>query len=153
MKQSRPLWRVIQRLVYRHETKIRFVISGAVNTAMGLGIFPVLYLMLGPTQVHYVFILLLANFICIGCAFLLNKFFVFRTAGNYRRELGRFILFHITTSLLAVPALVEIAGISPIVAQPFYAVAIMTLSYFWHYYITFKTDLKAESADLSLRES
>lgn len=154
MKRSRPSWPAIRSLMRRHETKIRFAIIGAVNTTLGLGVFPALYLMLNSYKVHYILVLLLTNVICVGFAYLSNKFFVFKTSGNYLTELRRFITFHlsiIALSLVVVPALVEFAGISPIVAQPFFAIAIVLSSYFWHRYITFETPKSADAYVLSHR--
>jgi putative flippase GtrA len=140
MKQLYPSVRKIRNFVRLHETKIRFVISGGINTALGLAMFPALYLALASLRIHYIYILIVSNFICVAFAFLTNKFFVFRTSGNYFMEFGRFVLFHLShfaLTLVAVPLLVEFAGISPIVAQPFFAAAVVISSYFWHRHVTF----------------
>jgi putative flippase GtrA len=140
MKQPYPRSLAIRDFVRLHETKIRFVVAGGINTALGLALFPALYLLLAPLQIHYVFLLIVSNFICVAFAFLTNKFFVFRTSGNYFREFARFVLFHLShfaLNLVAVPLLVEFAGVSPIIAQPFFAAAIVISSYFWHRHFTF----------------
>lgn len=127
-------------LVRKHETKVRFVLTGGINTALGIALFPLLFLSLAPFKIHYMYILVASMVICVVFAFLTNKFFVFRTSGNYVHEFGRFILFHIShflLSLIAVPLLVEFARISPMVAQPFFALAIVITSFFWHQHITF----------------
>jgi FkbM family methyltransferase len=125
-----------------HETKIRFMITGGINTALGLALFPFLYIVLAPLKIHYLFILVFSSVACTVFAFLTNKFFVFRTRGNYFAELSRFVLFHLShlvLNLLAVPLLVEAAGISPVVAQPAFAAIVILSSYFWHKHITFGT--------------
>jgi putative flippase GtrA len=140
MKQPYPRAPEIRGFVRLHETKIRFVIAGGINTALGLALFPALYLALAPLKIHYIFLLIVSNLICVVFAFLTNKFFVFRTSGNYVREFGRFVLFHLShfaLSLVAVPLLVEFVGISPIIAQPFFAAAVVISSYFWHRPVTF----------------
>lgn len=127
-------------VVRRHETKIRFVVTGGVNTAVGILLFPILYLLLAPYHIHYVVTLVISNVLCVGFAYLTNKFFVFRTSGNYLREFGRFVVFHLShfvLNLVAVPLLVEFAGISPLIAQPFFALVVVITSYFWHRHITF----------------
>jgi FkbM family methyltransferase len=123
-----------------HETKIRFLITGGVNTVLGLTLFPFLYIVLAPLKIHYLYILVFSSVACTLFGFLTIKFFVFRTRGNYFAELSRFVLFHLSNlvlNLVAVPLLVETAGISPVVAQPGFAVIAVLSSYFWHKHITF----------------
>lgn len=148
MKKLVPYLPAIGDFVRQHETKVRFVIAGALNTALGIALFPILYLVLSPTGLHYLIILAFSGVVCIGFAFLTNKFLVFRTSGNYLKELSRFVAFHLghfALSLIAVPAVVEFGGISPIVAQPFFVVAIVVSSYFWHRYVTFESDGRAKA--------
>jgi putative flippase GtrA len=86
-------------------------------------------LVLGVTQI-----------ICVVFSYLTNKFLVFRTVGNYLRESGKFALFHLSyfvVNLIALPLLVEIAGMSPVWGQTLFAVAVIITSYFWHSNITF----------------
>ena len=140
MNHHHPLWQEIRGFVRKHETKVRFVLTGGINTALGVALFPSLFVLLAPFHIHYMYILVASIAICVVFAFITNKFFVFRTSGNYLQEFGRFVLFHIShfaLSLVAVPLLVEVAGISPMIAQPFFAVAIVITSYFWHRRVTF----------------
>jgi putative flippase GtrA len=95
---------------------------------------------LAPLKIHYTIVLVISNVICVAFAYLTNKFLVFRTLGNYLREFSRFVAFHLShllLNLVAVPMLVELGGISPIVAQPAFAVVVVVTSYFWHRHITF----------------
>ena len=133
---------LIRNFLLMHETKIRFMITGGINTALGLVLFPFLYVVLAPLKIHYLLILVFSSVACTVFAFLTSKFFVFRTRGNYLEELYRFVLFHLShlaLNLLAVPLLVESAGISPLIAQPAFAAIVILSSYFWHKHITFVT--------------
>jgi putative flippase GtrA len=134
------MYLAIRNFARLHETKLRFLVVGGVNTALGLTLFPFLYLILGSLRIHYFILLIASGVICVLFSFLTNKLFVFRTHGNYLSELFRFVMFHLSQfalSLVAVPFLVEFAGISPVVAQPPFAVLVILTSYFWHRHVTF----------------
>ena len=126
----------------RHQTKVRFLLAGALNTAVGLGVFPALYFLSAPLKLHYLIIFTISQVICITFAFLSSKFFVFRTEGNIIKESGKFLTFHLglfAVNLAILPALVEFAGMSPVWAQTMFAVLIIVTSYFWHSRITFSS--------------
>ena len=129
-------------LADRHQTKFRFLLAGAFNTTVGLAVYPALYFLAAPLKFHYLTILTISQVVCIAIAFLTNKFLVFRTSGNYLRESGKFITFHLSyflVNLAALPALVELAGMNPVWAQTLFAVLVIVSSYFWHSRITFSS--------------
>ena len=125
-----------------HQTKVRFLLAGALNTAIGLAVYPSLYFLAAPLKLHYLTILVISQVVCVTFAFLTNKFLVFRTSGNYLRESGKFLTFHsfyFLLNLAALPALVELAGMNPVWAQTLFAVLVIVTSYFWHSRITFSS--------------
>lgn len=133
-------WQGAWRLIRRHETKVRFLLAGALNTVVGLAAYPALFFLLAPLKLHYMVVLGITQVACVAFAYLTNKFLVFRTAGNYLRESGKFVLFHLSyflVNLAALPFLVEIIGMSPVWGQTLFAVAVIITSYFWHSKITF----------------
>jgi len=126
----------------RHQTKIRYLLAGAFNTAVGLAVYPALYFLALPLKLHYLMILTISQIICVTVAFLTNKLMVFRTSGNYLREFLKFVSFHLSyflVNLAALPALVELAGMNPVWAQTIFAVLVIITSYFWHSRITFSS--------------
>ena len=132
----------VRSLADQHQTKIRFLIAGAFNTTIGLALFPALYFLAAPMKLHYLVILTISQVLCISFAFLTSKFLVFRTSGNYLRETGKFLTFHLTyflVNLAALPALVEFLGMNPVLAQTLFAVLVIVTSYFWHSRITFSS--------------
>ena len=132
----------VRSLADQHQTKIRFLIAGAFNTTIGLALFPAIYFLAAPTKLHYLVILTISQVLCISFAFLTSKFLVFRTSGNYLRETGKFLTFHLTyflVNLAALPALVEFVGMNPVLAQTLFAVLVIVTSYFWHSRITFSS--------------
>ncbi len=133
---------VCRHFASEHQTKIRFLLAGALNTAIGLTTYPVLYFFTKPLKLHYLTILVLSQVLCVAFSFLTNKFLVFRTSGNYLRESGGFLTFHVLyflVNLAALPALVEFAGMNPVLAQTLFAVLVIVTSYFWHSRITFSS--------------
>jgi putative flippase GtrA len=133
-------WHEARKLIRLHETKVRFLLAGALNTVVGLAAYPTFYFLLAPLKLHYMVVLGITQIICIAFSYLTNKFLVFRTVGNYVRESGRFGLFHLVyfiVNLVALPFLVEIVGMPPVWGQTLFAVLVIVSSYFWHSKITF----------------
>lgn len=127
-------------LVNRHQTKIRFLLVGVLNTAVGLTVYPAIYFLVTPLRSHYLTILTISQVLCVTFSFLTTKFMVFRTSGNYLREFGKFGTFHLSIfiiNLVALPVLVELAGMNPVWAQMLFTVLVIASSYFWHSRITF----------------
>jgi putative flippase GtrA len=133
-------WQGTWTLIRRHETKVRFLLAGALNTAVGLAAYPALFFLLAPLKLHYMMVLGITQVTCVAFSYLTNKFLVFRTVGNYLRESGKFVLFHLSyflVNLVALPLLVEVIGMSPVWGQTLFAVAVIITSYFWHSNVTF----------------
>jgi putative flippase GtrA len=133
-------WQGAWTLIRRHETKVRFLLAGALNTVVGLAAYPVLFFLLAGLKLHYMVVLGITQVTCVAFSYLTNKFLVFRTVGNYLRESGKFVLFHLSyflVNLVALPVLVEVVGMSPVWGQTLFAVAVIITSYFWHSNVTF----------------
>ena len=129
-------------LADRHQTKVRFLFAGVLNTIFGLGTYYVIYSFLSPLKFHYMTILVISHAVCTTFAFITNKFLVFKTSGNYLAEYGKFIGFQLPyflINLMVLPILVEFVGINPVWAQMEFAVLANLASYFWHSRITFST--------------
>jgi putative flippase GtrA len=142
MLKGRRLRDVYLALANQHREKIRFLLAGVLNTVIGLAVYPILYFAAGSFKLHYLVILTISQVICIAFAFLTNKFFVFKTSGNYVKEVGKFLTFHLAyflVNLAALPALVELLGMTPVWAQTSFAVLVIISSYFWHSRITFSS--------------
>ncbi len=124
----------------QHETKIRFLIVGGLNTIIGLGLFPILFLILDRFHIHYLIVFFISYIGSTTFSFLSNKIFVFKTIGNYLHEYLKFMSFqlaHFFVNLVGLPVLVEFFNIKPIIAQPVFAILVITTSYFWYSRVTF----------------
>lgn len=130
----------VRRFIRQHETKVRFLFAGALNTVFGLAAYPTFYFLLAPLKLHYMVVLGITQITCVAFSYVTNKLLVFRTVGNYLREIARFVLFHLSyflVNLVALPLLVEVVGMPPIWGQTLFAVTVIVTSYFWHSNITF----------------
>jgi len=135
------MFQKIRRLLQEHDTKLRYLFVGGLNTAVGLAIFPILFFALATYKLHYAVIFVLSQAASITFAYITNKFVVFKTRGNYIREYSRFLTFYVSYAvfnLVVLAILVESTGISPVWLQSFCAVLVVLLSYVWHSRITFK---------------
>ena len=134
-------------LLARHEKQVRFLVAAGVNTAFGLSIYPVLLLSFTALNRHYLLALAIAQLLSLSFAFAVYKLGVFRTQAGIVGEFGRFAsfyLFHYAANWIALPVLVEAAGIPPIIAQVGFSLVLMASSWFWHSRITFKSREKID---------
>jgi putative flippase GtrA len=92
-------------LANQHQIKVRFLLVGALNTIVGLSVFPALYFFAIPLQIHYLSILVISQILCVSFSFMTSKFLVFQISENYLRESAKFISFHLTLFLLNLAAL------------------------------------------------
>ena len=132
----------IQRVYIAHKKKFRFLLAGMVNSCVGLATYPLLYLVLEPMGVGYIAVLVIAQVVCITFSFWTNKYFVFKSKGDFRGEYVKFFSFHglyFLINLIALPALVELIQLNPMIAQTIFSIFIIVTSYFWHNAVTFKT--------------
>lgn len=120
---------------------LRFLIAGGLNTAIGLAFYPLLLWVAPVLQTHYMVGLAISQATCLCIAYVVYKIGVFRTRGNMLKEFARFASFYLinyATNWLALPLLVEGAGVPPIIAQSLFTILIIVGSYFWHSRLTFK---------------
>lgn len=125
----------------QHKLKIRFLLTGALNTIVGLGMYPGLYFLLSPFHFHYLVLLTISHILCVTFAFFTTKFFVFRTVGNYLSEFSKFGSYHLMVyiiNLIILPLLVNYLFMHPALAQFLFALFVVVTSYFWHSRISFR---------------
>jgi putative flippase GtrA len=98
--------------------------------------------LLKPFGIGYIKALIFSQIICITFSFISNKYFVFKTKGNIKKEYPKFFAFYgiyFVLNLLCLPAMVEVLNMNPMIAQTLFSIAIVVSSYFWHNTITFKS--------------
>ena len=127
---------------------LRYLVAAGFNTAFGLAIFPALLWSSDYLHDHYLIALAIAQALSLCFAYGTYKFGVFRTRGQYAREFAAFSSFYLinyAANWAALPALVELAGWNPIVAQLFFSLLVIIGSYVWHSRITFKRAPESQS--------
>jgi putative flippase GtrA len=120
---------------------LRFLMVGGVNTAFGLAFYPLLLWAVPPLATHYMVALGIAQLVCLCFAFTTYKLAVFRTRGNLLREFGTFASFYLANyaaNWAALPLLVELCGVPPIIAQTGFTLVLIVGSWFWHNRVTFR---------------
>lgn len=120
---------------------LRYLFAAGANTAFGLAIYPALLWLSPYLHRHYMIGLAIAQAVSLCFAFLTYKFGVFRTQGRYGREFSAFASFYLVNYAVnwaALPALVELGGLSPIIAQLLFSIVLMAGSYVWHSRVTFR---------------
>jgi putative flippase GtrA len=98
--------------------------------------------LLTPFGVGYIEALIFSQIICITFSFVSNKYLVFKTKGNVKKEYPKFFAFYgiyFLINLLCLPVMVEVLNMNPMIAQTLFSIAIVASSYFWHNLITFKS--------------
>ena len=126
--------------VWRLE-KARFLVVGGLNTAFGIGIFPLLFSLLEPLKLHYLIVLVISWFFATSLSFITNRHLVFRSVGNLLGEYLRFIPYHaliLVFNLVLLPIALRYSTTNVVVLQIIYTCAVVVLTYFWYKNITFK---------------
>lgn len=138
-----PLFRLIR------DQRVAFLIVGGFNTAFGTAIFITALWLLPRGEFSYLGALLCAHVVSVLCAFVLYRRFVFRVTGHVWRDLARFELVNLSSlgfNLVALPALVELAGWPPIPAQ--FSIAGVQVIYSWFAHRGFS--FRRSSAELAV---
>lgn len=120
--------------------RVAFLIVGVANTAIGFGWFALFDVTVGRVGGYFA-TLACAHVASVLCAFVLYRRFVFRVRGHVFRDLLRFesvYLVALAINAVALPLLVELAGLVPIAAQAIIVVATTLVSFFGHRDFSFR---------------
>jgi putative flippase GtrA len=131
---------VIRRLL--EDQRVRFLVIGGINTAVGYGLFALFVLTVGKS-IGYFGSLYASYAIATVIAFVLHRRFTFR-ADKTGRVIVDFLRFQsvyvvaLAVNTIALPVLVEWARIAPLVAQASIVVVTTVISYFGHKWFSFR---------------
>jgi putative flippase GtrA len=132
------------------DERVRFVLIGGVNTVVGYALFAALDVGVGH-WIGYLGSLYGSYALAVPLAFVLHRRFTFRVAGSGSTfvDFVRFasvyvVSLAINTALL--PLLVEVAHLSPLVAQAITIVVTTLMSYFGHKLFSFRRGSRPPAA-------
>lgn len=142
---------IILRLV--GDERVRFIIVGGINTVVGYVLFALFELTVGHA-IGYLGSLYASYAIAVCFAFVLHRSFTFRIAGsqNVAAEFIRFASVYMVAlaiNTVALPILVELARLEPLVAQAIVVVVTTLLSYFGHKMFSFRRPSKEPDSESS----
>ncbi|TFC01220.1 GtrA family protein [Cryobacterium mannosilyticum] len=122
--------------------RFKFLAVGAINTVVGYLLFVGLYgLLFANIPFGYLASLAMSYAGAIVLAFFLYRRFVFPVAGHLLKDFVRFVGVYavsIGINALALPGLVEILHVDPLLAQAIILIATTLVSYFGHRYFSFR---------------
>ncbi|WP_020145242.1 GtrA family protein [Terracoccus sp. 273MFTsu3.1] len=101
------------------DKRVKFVLTGALNTAFGFGCF-VAYQYLVGVRFGYMWTLVLSHITTVLFAFVTHRRLVFQVSGSVMRDLWRFesvYLVALGINAVLLPLAVELAGLPVLVAQ------------------------------------
>jgi putative flippase GtrA len=122
------------------DQRFRFLVVGAVNTAVGFALFPLLYLLLRG-RVHYLVVVVIAHVFAVTIAFGLHRRFAFRATGAVLPQYLKFnagYLAALAIGVFGMALFVEKLHVHPLIAQPILMTVTILLSYVWHSRVSFR---------------
>ncbi len=120
---------------------LRFIITGGWNFTFSYITLALLYYLFSK-RIHYMIIMAFATIINITNAYICHKFFVFKTEGNYLKEYLRYYVVYsvpIAIGFISFPFCIEILKMNFYVTQALLTFITMTISYFGHKHVSFRT--------------
>lgn len=123
-----------------HRERILYLVVGGWNTLFGYAAFVLLYWSLGSAA-PVIVILIFSYCLAVANNYLAYKFIVFRTRGNYIRELSRFVLVYapgLAANIVVLPIALHVLSWNAYVIQALFTLCVIIVSYFGHKYFTFR---------------
>jgi putative flippase GtrA len=125
-------WRERLGALFARRSFGRFLVVGGLNTVVGYGGFPVLYLSIGD-RVGYLPILVFCYVFNPAFSFLTHKYITFNAHGPARSEIGRYVLFWVCAFLASWGFLALIHGWNRIwfvLAQVGFSIGLTVVNFF-----------------------
>ena len=120
-----------------NDQRIRFLIVGGINTAVGYGTFAALIF----CGAHYILAHVAATIIGTTCSYILNKYFTFKQYKKSFAEVCRFVLVYITSFISGIVVLyvmVTLMSLDAYFAGMLNLVFTTLISWFGHKYFSFR---------------
>jgi putative flippase GtrA len=126
------------------DQKVRFLLIGGFNTVLGFVLYSAMTLwVFHDVRFGYLMSLVCSYAIGIVVAFVLYRRLVFVVSGHVLRDFVRFVTVYvvsISVNAVVLPILVEVVGVSPLVAQAVVVLITTLMSFFGHKSFSFRRD-------------
>lgn len=113
--------RRIRSHVERHrDFYIRYAVVGFANTLVGIGAFPLIFILLEPFSDSLTLKLLLSYIVTGLVSYFSQRTIVFRSSAHLLSSVFRFVILQVAIlglNTLALPGLIALSGLHPIVGQ------------------------------------
>jgi putative flippase GtrA len=126
-------------LARRHREQLLYLVFGGWNTVFGYGVWAMLQFGLGE-RLPYLAIVVLSWPIAVLNAYVVYRYFVFRSRGPIARELPRFSLVYLATllvNLAMLPVALRVLPFNIYVVQALFLAVVVVCSYLGHKYFSF----------------
>lgn len=143
-KYPQPLavYRSLEKIWFRLNQKIRFLLVGGFNTLLAYSFFALLFACVG---LPYLWALVVQNIITINISIFTMRYYVFQSKGNFLKEYGKswgVYLWMFLFNSIALTFLVEVCHIYELWAQAVYLVIATVMTYLLHKYFSFYKKIK-----------
>lgn len=122
-----------------HDERARFLLVGAWNTVVGYLLFAAAHILFGQ-RIGPAWTVLLAYAFSLPHAYATQRWLVFRSRGNVRREFARFGVTNtllLGANLASYPLALRLTGANPLIVQACLVVALTVASYLAHKFYSF----------------
>lgn len=138
------------------DQRVRFLAVGGVNTVLGYAIYAALaQWVFVDVPFGYLIALVISYAISISVAFVLYRRFVFVVRGNVLVDFIRFLGVYavsILANAAALPVLVEVLGLHPLLAQAIVLIVTTLISFVGHKYFSFRRKPVADGEAVDAHE-
>jgi putative flippase GtrA len=135
------------------DERVRFLLVGGINTALGFFTYTALVLwVFAAVPFGYILSVVVSYAISITVAFVLYRRFVFRVTGHVVRDYVRFVsvyLVSIGINLALLPLFVEVLRMPPVLAQAIVLIITTLVSFFGHKSFSFRRPASPQPFDLN----
>jgi putative flippase GtrA len=129
--------------------RLRYLVGGGINTAVGYGAFALIYFLWGST-LGYIGTLLCAHLMASSLAFVPYRGWVFRVRGRLLLDYVRFqgiYAVSLTVNIALLPAFVELFGWNVYLAQAVVLVITVIGSFLGHKFFSFRRPSEVHPED------
>ncbi len=132
------LYKKIERIWFKLNQKIRFLLVGGFNTVFAYGVFVALYELAG---LHYNLALITQYFLTVNVSIFTMRYYVFQSHGNLKAEYAKAGTVYVGMyffNAFALNFFVIVLNFGPVLGQAMYLIISTIVTYILHKYFSFR---------------